>query len=125
MARRSEVKQPDAVPSPQDSVVPLAAGARVWYVKGGETVCRPAILISEGICETRTLVNGTLVQYAHLAYGTLDAGHQLLGNQAAAGPNQRQTYEATAPWDPMGGPGTWHLEDEAPHLTHPEVLLVP
>ncbi len=100
-------------------VVPLKAGQLVWYVRPGETVARPARLISDGICETRKLANGQVQQFAHLEYGTLDAGHAFLGNPDAAGSSQRQTHESTAPWDPSGAPGTWHLEGEGEALKHP------
>ena len=127
MARRHAAPPPDdAAPVSDDAErVPLQVGQPVWYVKAGETCARPAVLISEGICETRKLPTGQLLQYAHLGYATLDPGHALLGNAAAVGPNQRQTYEVTAPWDPSGGPGTWHLDGEAEGCTHPARIEAP
>ncbi len=105
----------------EPEVVPLKAGQRVWYVRAGEAVPRPAPRLSDGISETQKFANGTLKQYAHLAYGTADPGHVLLGNKSAAGPGQLQTHEVTAPWDPNGAPGTWHLDGECEHLDRPEV----
>ena len=105
----------------EPEVVPLKAGQPVWYVRAGEAVPRPARLISDGISETQKLANGQLKQFAHLEYGTADPGHAMLGNKAASGPGQLQTHETTAPWDPSGTPGTWHLDGECAHLDHPEM----
>lgn len=113
---------PNNVPEPTTEVVELHAGQKVWYVRGGEPACRPAMLLSDGIIETaRKLEDGVvrLKQYANLIYGTLDPQHELLGNDHADGPSQRQTHETTVPWDPQGSPGTWHLDGEAAHLFHP------
>ena len=111
-------------------LVPLEAGSFVWYVKPGTTVALPAKLISDGICEVQKLPNGTLRQYAHLAYGTANPQHELLGFVSAPiirndrddthrAVGERQTQEVTAPWDPTGAPGTWHLPGEAEHLERP------
>lgn len=105
----------------EPEVVPLKAGQLVWYVRAGETMPRPARLLSDGISETQKLPNGQLRQFAHLEYGTAAPGHALLGNKSAAGAGQLQTHETTAPWDPNGAPGTWHLDGECEHLTRPEV----
>ena len=113
-----------------DDVVPLEAGTFVWYVKPGTAAGLPAKLLSDGICESKKGPTG-LVQYAHLAYGTANPAHELLGFTSAAikrndpddthrAVSERQTHEVTAPWDPTGKPGTWHLDGECPHLDHPE-----
>ncbi len=99
-------------------LIPLVKGQRVWYVKANEEGTRPAVLLSDGVYEVQKLANGKLRQYAHLAYGTRDKDHALLGNENAQGPSQAQTHETTAPWDNTGAPGTWHLEGECPELHH-------
>ena len=101
-------------------VVELKAGDFIWFMRPGEERPRPGRLISDGIYETVRQANGQLKQYAHIEYGTMDPGHELLGNKSAAGTSQRQTHETTAHWDPHGTPGTWHLPLEATHLEHPE-----
>ena len=105
----------------EPEVVPLKAGDLVWYVRAGEPVPRPAKLLSDGIIETKKLPNGTLMQYAHLAYGTGDPGHAFLGNTSAAGAGQLQSHEVTCPWDPTGAPGTFHLVGECEEMAHHEV----
>jgi hypothetical protein len=113
-----------------DDVVELTKGQFVWYVKANVAEPLPAQLLSDGICETKKTVKGDLIQYAHLRYGTADPTHVLLGHVSPpAKPGdkddvlrllkQRQTQEVTAPWDPTGTPGSWHLPDEAKHLEHP------
>lgn len=116
--------------SEKDDAVELTKGQMVWYVRPGETVCRPARLLSDGIHETIRTPGG-LQQFAHLEYGTADETHVMLGHDSpkpapgdpddkARAVAQRQTHETNAPWDPKGGPGTWHLDGEAEHLEHPE-----
>lgn len=113
-----------------DDVVDLKAGDFVWYVRANEPRPRPAQILSDGICETQKLANGKLIQYAHLAYGTVDDTHVFLGHASAKPkPNdqddraravaQRQSHETTAPWDPNGTPGTWHLPGECEQMAHP------
>ena len=113
----------------ENEVVELKQGQPVWYVRPGESVCRPARLLSDGINETVRTPSG-MKQFAHLEYGTADETHVLLGYEspkpAAGDPDdkaravsQRQTHETSAPWDPNGAPGTWHLDGEALHLVHP------
>ena len=115
----------------EPEVVPLKAGQRVWYVLARDAICRAARLLSDGICETQKLPNGQLKQFAHLEYATADETHVLLGHESpkpkvgdpddrARAVAQRQTHETTAPWDPSGAPGTWHLDGEAEHLAHPQ-----
>jgi hypothetical protein len=115
---------------PDQDIVELHSGQFVWYVKAGNAVPLPAVLLSEGICETKKVARG-LLQYAHLKHGTANPAHELLGfpsapikrgdpDDAARAVGERQTHEVTAPWDPTGSPGTWHLEGEAPELAHPE-----
>jgi len=113
----------------ESEVVDLTVGQFVWYVAPGGGPPRPARLLSDGICETRKLANGHLQQFAHLEYGTVDDSHVLLGHKSpkpkpgdpddrARAVSQRQTFEVTAPWNPSGVPGTWHLKGEAEELHH-------
>lgn len=110
--------------------VPLHVGSRVWYVRDHTAGSLPAVLLSDGICETQRLATGALRQFAHLAYGTPNPRHELLGHTSAPiarddrddlarAVSERQTHEVTAPWDPTGAPGTWHLDGECEHLAHP------
>ena len=112
-------------------VVELHSGQPVWYVPPGGGVCRPARLLSDGIHESVRTPQG-IKQFAHLEYGTADDTHVFLGHDSpkpapgdpddkARAVSQRQTHETSAPWDPNGAPGTWHLDGEAEHLKHPEV----
>lgn len=115
--------------SDKDELVPLNKGDKIWYVVNATQAPRPAVVISDGISETH-MVKGRQMQYVTLQYGTAAEDHVLLGHESPKAKSndpddrarvvaQRQMHEVTAPWDPNGLPGTWHLDGECPHLKHP------
>lgn len=81
-----------------EEVVDLKAGDKVHYIHGTEPTCRPATILSDGICE-RVKRGGNWLQFAHLSVGSEDSP---------------ATRETTREWDGIGRPNTWHLPGECP-----------
>jgi hypothetical protein len=78
-------------------------GTAICYVRGRETMHRRGTIGQLGFEEIRT--PGGPQTCAHLLY--CDPG--------PPAPDQKDhTFEVTRPWDPSGGPETWHLAKDCP-----------
>jgi hypothetical protein len=91
-------------------------GTKVHYVRGEETVCRPAEILSDGF-SARVAVPGGHRLHAHLAYK--EHPSTVYKDKDGKEYKPEHGFETDRHWDPLGGPDTWHTPEECPNAKKP------
>jgi hypothetical protein len=82
------------------------AGTDIRYRRAGEKGSRPGNILSDGFVE-RQVKPGGFIYFAHIEYGDPEDMADRLTH----------TFQCTAPYDPLGAPGSWcYPQDEQARL---------
>lgn len=94
------------------------AGTPVCFQRGGEKFCRPAVVVSEGFTEhVQKQQGGPVARHALIEYG--EPEHVKVKDEDGNKVTPGHSFQTDRPWNPNGGPDTWHLLDECPHAGSP------